>query len=56
MEETKYSVLDFSKQAKNMFGTTPEVVIVALRSTGKTSATIEEAQDIVKKFLEKEVK
>lgn len=56
MAEIKYSVSDFAKQAKNMFGTTPEVVTVALRSAGKTTATIEEAKETVKNFLEKEVK
>lgn len=56
MEETKYSVTDFAKQAKKMFGTTPEVVTVALRTAGKTSATIKEAQATVKEFLNKEVK
>lgn len=56
MAEPKYSVSDFAKQAKSLFDTTPEVVTVALRTAGKTEATIEEAKETVKKFLEKEVK
>lgn len=55
-EETKYTVADFAKQAKKMFGTTPEMVTVALRTAGKTTATIDEAKATVKEFLEKEVK
>lgn len=56
MEATTYSVQDFSKQAKKMFGTTPEMVTVALRTAGKETATIEEAKETVKAFMEKEVK
>lgn len=56
MAETKYSVADFAKQAKHLFGTTPEVVTVALRAAGKATATIDEAKETVKEFLEKEVK
>ena len=56
MDNTKYSVSDFAKQAKNMFGTTPEAVTVALRTAGMETATVEEAKATVKEFLEKEVK
>lgn len=56
MAETKYSVSDFAKQARAIFDTTPEVVTVALRTAGKTTATVEEAKEIIKNFLEKEVK
>lgn len=55
MEETKYSVSDFAKQARTMFDTTPEVVTVAFKAAKKNTATIEEAKEIVKEFLEKEV-
>lgn len=56
MDEIKYSAADFAKQAKKMFGTTPEVVIVALRTAGMTTATIDEAKETIKNFLEREVK
>ena len=54
--ETRYSVKDFAKNARKVFGVPPEAVTVALRSAGKEQATIPEAYDIVKAFLEKEVK
>lgn len=56
MDETRYSVSDFAKQAKKLFGTTPEAVTVALRKAGKQTATVEEAQKTVREFLAKEVK
>lgn len=57
MDEIKYSAADFAKQAKKMFGTAlEEVVTVALRTAGMTTATIAEANETIKKFLEIEVK
>lgn len=55
MADTRYSVSDFAQQAKSMFGTTAEMVTVALRAAGKSAATVEEAKAIVKEFLAKEV-
>lgn len=56
MDGTEYSVADFAGQAKKIFGTTPEAVTVAFRVAGKDKATVDDAKDIVKKFLAREVK
>ncbi len=51
-----YKVSELAAQARQLFGTTPEVVTVALRTAGKKAATVEEAKDTVQAFLDKEVK
>lgn len=50
-----YSVAELAKAAKR-FGTKEECVVAALDYYGIENATIKEAQEIVKKFLNKEVK
>ncbi len=50
-----YKVSELAAQARQIFGTTPEVVTVALRTAGKEAATVEEARDIVRVFLDREV-
>lgn len=50
-----YSVAELSKAA-NRFGTKEECVIAALGYYGVENASIKDAQEIVKKFLNKEVK
>lgn len=52
----KYRVSELAAQARQVFGTTPEVVTVALRVAGKESATLDEAKEAVQAFLEREVK
>ncbi len=54
--EASYKAAELAAQARQLFGTTPEVVTVALKTAGKESATIKEAQETVTKFLSKEVK
>ena len=49
-----YKVSELAAQARPIFGTTPEVVTVALRTAGKE--TVEEARETIQKFLNKEVK
>lgn len=56
MEEAKYESTELAKNAKQLFETTPEVATVALRLAGKETATKEEAADIIRAFLSKEVK
>lgn len=56
MDGIQYSISDFARHAKQLFGTTPEAVTVALKMAGKEMTTPEEAKAIVKEFLEKEVK
>ena len=51
-----YKVSELAAQARPIFGTTPEVVTVALRTAGKETATVEEARETIQKFLTKEVK
>lgn len=51
-----YKVSELAAQARKVFGTTPEVVTVALRTAGKESATVDEAKATVQAFLNKEVK
>lgn len=51
-----YKASELAAQARTLFGTTPEVVTVALRSAGKETATVEEAKQTVQAFLDREVK
>lgn len=55
-ETANYKASELAAQARQIFGTTPEVVTVALRAAGKESATVGDAKKTVHKFLEKEVK
>lgn len=50
-----YKVNELAAKARQIFGTTPEVVTVALNSIGKEMATVDEAKADVKAFLEREV-
>lgn len=50
-----YKVNELAAKARQIFGTTPEVVTVALNSAGKVIATVDEAKATVKAFLEREV-
>lgn len=54
--EATYQAAELAAQSRTLFGTTPEVVSVALRVEGKKTATVAEAQAIVKEFLDREVK
>lgn len=51
-----YSVDDLVRAARQVFGTAPECVRVALRKDGKESYTADDAKTIVGKFLKREVK
>lgn len=51
-----YSVRELAVNAKKIFGTRQECVEVALIVAGKTQYAVDEAKDIVEKFLNKEVK
>ena len=54
--ESEYKVSELAENAKNLFGTRPECVTAALKAAEKVTCTVSEAKDIVKAFLEKEVK
>lgn len=50
-----YKAGELAAKARQIFGTTPEVVTVALNAAGMEMATVDEAKATVKKFLEREV-
>lgn len=54
--ESVYSVKELAGNAGAIFGTRQECVVAALKLDGKTEYTVSEAQEIVEKFLKKEVK
>ena len=56
MEAVKYRAAELAQKARKLFGTTPEVVTVALQTAKLKEATLDEAKATVKAFLEKEVK
>lgn len=56
--ETEYTVSDFAKAAKQVFGAevTPDLVTAAFAVNKLTSATKTKAKEIVADFIKKEVK
>ena len=54
--EANYKIPELAAKACQLFGTTPEVVTVALKTAGKDSAALEEAAEIIRNFLNREVK
>ena len=56
MADATYKVTELAAQARQMFGTTPEVVTIALKTSDKDTATIQEAKETVEAFLNKEVR
>lgn len=51
-----YTAKELAEQADTLFGTRPECIMAALRTEKKTEFTVDEARDLVKKFLKREVK
>ncbi len=51
-----YNASELAAQARKIFSTTPEVVTAALRTAGKEAAAVEEAREIIRTFLNREVK
>lgn len=51
-----YLAEELAGNARNIFNTRQECVSAALEAAGKEECTVAEAKEIVKKFLEKEVK
>lgn len=51
-----YTVKELAEQADILFGTRPECIMAALRTEKKTEFTVDEARNLVKKFLKREVK
>lgn len=54
-KESVYSVDELAANCK-LFKASHEIVVVALRKAGKEAATFSEAQKIIEKFKNKEVK
>lgn len=52
----KYTAAELAQAAKKVFHTSPDIVTAALRMAGVKSATVAEAEGIIKKFANKEVK
>jgi len=55
-QESAYSVKELVANAGKLFNTMPECAAAALRAANKENITVSEAQEIVSKFLKKEVK
>ena len=53
--ECVYSTEELAANYK-LFGTSRAIVVVAMKKSGKTSATMNEAKEIIEKFKNKEVK
>ena len=56
VQESLYTVQEFAKNSKKLFGVQREVVVTAFKMLNKQRATLSEAKEIVKKFMEKEIK
>ena len=54
--EASYKIPELAAKARQLFGTTPEVAMIALKTAGKDSAALEEAAEIIRNFLNREVK
>lgn len=55
-QEPEYTAKELAEAAETMFHTKPECVIAAFHVAGIEKATVAKAQDIITKFLTKEVK
>lgn len=55
-KEPVYSVSELAANAKEIFGTRQECVLAALKAVRKSECTVSEAQEVVEKFLKREVK
>ena len=51
-----YSADEFSTAAHEQFRTSPDIVMAAFKTAGKDRATLDEAKQIVKGFMERTVK
>ena len=56
IQEAEYTVQELAEAAETVFKTKPECVIAAFRVAGVEKATKTKANDIVTKFMAKEVK
>lgn len=54
-QESVYTAEELADNCK-VFGTFREIVVVALRTAGKETATLSEAKNIIEKFKNREVK
>lgn len=52
----KYTAAELAKASKKVFGVSPDIVTAALHLAGVNTATVAEAEEIVKKYANKEVK
>jgi hypothetical protein len=56
VKETLYTAAELANAGRAKFGAPPEAVLTALKTAGKDKATLSEALEIVKKFMERPVK
>lgn len=56
VSESTYTVDEFMAAPKTLGITSPDIIRAAFLSAGKSTATVEEAKNIVNKFKNKEVK
>lgn len=54
--ESVYSVDELADAARDMFGTSPDIVRAALRMADMTESTVSAAKELVEKFRHKEVR
>lgn len=52
----RYEAAELAENAGILFGTRPECVRAALKDAGKTVVTAQEADEIIRKFLRREVR
>lgn len=55
-KESVYKISELAANARKLFNTRQECVVVALKAGGKMEYTTSEAKTIIEKFLKKEVK
>lgn len=54
--EDAYPIGDLINASRAVFNVPPEVVVAALKPLGKAMMTVSEAQAVINKFMNKEVK
>lgn len=54
--ESEYTAAELAEAAQTVFGIMPECVSAALKCAGVNKATLANAKEIVKKFMNKEVR
>lgn len=53
---SRYTIREFEDASTRVFGVPRECAVAAFRECGKTEMTVEEAKQIIDKFMKKEVR